>query len=125
MIIKSLEVKNYRPYQEPDTIYFANGDKNITIVEGINDTGKTSLINAINWCLYNKEAFREEDSKEERWNKSKVKKLKKDEKIEVKVRIIMEDEEGNDVCFTRKENYIKIDNTHCKLDSKSFTIYSQ
>ena len=49
MIIKSLEVKNYRPYQEPDTIYFANGDKNITIVEGINDTGKTSLINAINW----------------------------------------------------------------------------
>ena len=53
MIIKSLEMKNYRPYRQPPKINFAYGDKNLTIIEGDNDLGKTTLLSAISWCLFN------------------------------------------------------------------------
>ena len=122
MIIKSLTIQNFRPYKGPITIDFASGEKNITIIEGVNDTGKTSLINAITWCLYNKEPFRQE-GRENRWNKAKVKELKTNEYVEVLVEILMEDNQGNDVRFTRKEKYKKIDDFNCKNESKSFTIY--
>ena len=44
MIIKSLEMKNYRPYRQPPKINFAYGDKNLTIIEGDNDLGKTTFL---------------------------------------------------------------------------------
>ena len=31
------------------------GNKNITIVKGNNEVGKTTIMNAITWCLYGKE----------------------------------------------------------------------
>ena len=47
MIIKSLKMKNYRPYRNPKPINFAYGDSNLTIIEGDNDLGKTTLLNII------------------------------------------------------------------------------
>ena len=41
MIIKSMTIENYRPYKGPVNINFARGEKNVTIIQGRNDAGKT------------------------------------------------------------------------------------
>ena len=60
MIVKSMSIENFRPYKGPVSIEFARGEKNVTIIQGRNDAGKTSFINAFTWCLYDKEPFRDE-----------------------------------------------------------------
>ena len=38
-------MKNYRPYRRPPKINFANGDKNLTIIEGDNDLWLIQMLN--------------------------------------------------------------------------------
>ncbi|MBD3309497.1 AAA family ATPase [candidate division KSB3 bacterium] len=56
MIIESLELKNFRQYRN-QKILFAGGedDKRITVIQGANGAGKTNLLNAITWCLFDEE----------------------------------------------------------------------
>lgn len=55
MRIESIEIHNYRQYK--DIIYkFPNRkEHDLHIIKGRNGMGKTNLLNAITWCLYNKE----------------------------------------------------------------------
>jgi|LGOV01.1.fsa_nt_gb DNA sulfur modification protein DndD len=53
MLIKIMKLKNFRQYLD-ETIEFATGKKNVTIVHGENGTGKTTLLQAFNWCFYGK-----------------------------------------------------------------------
>lgn len=123
MIIKSMNIQNYRPYKDPKPIKFAYGDKNITIVEGRNDAGKTSFINAITWCLYDREPFRDEGL-EDRCNKLAIKEANINDKIVVKVEILMEDNAGNDVQIIREQSFTKTGNLTANKDSEStFSIY--
>ena len=53
MKINSIELKNFRPYYGKHTINFATDDeRHITVIQGVNGAGKTSLFTALNWCLY-------------------------------------------------------------------------
>lgn len=53
MKIKSIELKNFRPYYGKHTINFATDDEHhVTVIQGVNGAGKTSLFTALNWCLY-------------------------------------------------------------------------
>lgn len=53
MKLKSIELKNYRPYRGKIEVDFPEEkNKNIYILEGRNGAGKTSLHEAIRWCLY-------------------------------------------------------------------------
>ena len=106
MIIKSLMMKNYRPYREPPRIYFAHGDKNLTIIEGDNDLGKTTFLSAISWCLYNDDERYKKHSKP-MCNLEASKELNKGEKLVVEVEVTMEDNEGNDIIFNRKQKFKK------------------
>ena len=55
MILNKVLIRNYRQYRNVD-IDFAKGDgKNFTIIKGNNGTGKTTLLNALSWCLYGSE----------------------------------------------------------------------
>ena len=55
MILNKVIIRNYRQYRNVD-INFARGDgKNFTIIKGNNGTGKTTLLNALSWCLYGSE----------------------------------------------------------------------
>ena len=122
MIIKSMNIHNYRPYKEAN-IKFATGDENITIILGENDAGKTSFINAFTWCLYGIEPFRDEGL-EKRWNKAYVDEIDVNDEVEVKVEIVMEDNQGRDVYFTRTQSYIKTGDLSCsKGDDSKLTIY--
>ncbi len=44
-------MRNFRQFQD-ETIDFANGDKNVTVIHGSNGSGKTTLLNAFTWVLY-------------------------------------------------------------------------
>lgn len=55
--INSVELKNFRPYEDVKINFSQDKKKSFTIIEGNNSTGKTSLINGMFWCLYGKEQF--------------------------------------------------------------------
>ena len=53
MIFESLTVENWRGFYGTETINFSTSkEKNTTIVYAQNGIGKTNLLNAIMWCLY-------------------------------------------------------------------------
>jgi len=55
MILNKVSIQNYRQYRDV-VIDFAKDDgKHFTIIKGNNGTGKTTLLNALSWCLYDKE----------------------------------------------------------------------
>ncbi len=55
--IKRLEIKNYRQYEHLELDF--DDDKNIYAFLARNHAGKTNIINAISWCLYGDEPFKD------------------------------------------------------------------
>ena len=53
MLLKSIEMKNFRPFREPKKIEFSTDpEKNVTIIIAKNGVGKTTLAQAFQWVLY-------------------------------------------------------------------------
>ena len=53
MKLKSLRLKNFRRfYGEQEIIFSTDSKKTFTIIHAENGTGKSNLLNAINWCLF-------------------------------------------------------------------------
>lgn len=58
MIIKSITLTNFRQYRGTQTIAFSTDpQKNVTVVLGVNTSGKTTLVQAFLWCLYETTSF--------------------------------------------------------------------
>lgn len=56
MYIKSISLENYRCHKKTEIDFFPGGTQGyISIIEGGDGDGKTTLFNAIGWCLYGKE----------------------------------------------------------------------
>lgn len=54
-------IKNFRPFYGEQKIEFSESSKEkFTIIEAKSDTGKTSLLSAISWCLYEKDIGRKD-----------------------------------------------------------------
>jgi len=63
MIIKSLEIKNFRQFKNEKKILFSTSEsENITLIQGDNTSGKTTLLQAFIWCLYGEANFKSKDS---------------------------------------------------------------
>lgn len=105
-IVKSMTIENFRPYKGPLSIDFARGEKNVTIIQGRNDMGKTSFINAFTWCLYDKEPFRDEGI-EGRCNQLALDEVNIKDEVDVKVEMFMEDSSGRNIRIIRKQTFIK------------------
>jgi len=54
MKFKKLMIENYKSFQFPTQIHFPQGDdgKSIFLIGGMNGAGKTSIMEAVNFCLY-------------------------------------------------------------------------
>ena len=53
MLIKSLRMENFRQFKGSNKIDFSmEPGKNVTIILGDNTFGKTTLLQAFNWCFY-------------------------------------------------------------------------
>ena len=116
MILNKVTVKNYRQYRDV-VIDFAKEDgKNFTIIQGKNGTGKTTLLNALSWCLYGEEVhtYKETDNSSKKKglticnNKTENLALIGDE-IEVRVELEFIDE-GKILAFNRVWGFIKTKN---------------
>ena len=58
MIIHKLEMYNFRQYIDLQEVEFSTDpDKNVTVLIGVNTSGKTTIIRAFEWCLYGKNGF--------------------------------------------------------------------
>ncbi|MHC4477703.1 MAG: AAA family ATPase [Planctomycetota bacterium] len=55
MRIEKITLNNYRQFRDAEISFNRNRDSDLHIVIGRNGTGKTNVLNAINWCLYNDE----------------------------------------------------------------------
>lgn len=59
MIIKSITVNNFRQFKGEQKIEFSTDpNKNVTVLLGVNTSGKTTLVQAFNWCLYETTSFK-------------------------------------------------------------------
>lgn len=55
MRIESIEIHNYRQYKDLVLSFPKRTDYDLHVIIGANGVGKTNLLNAINWCLYDDE----------------------------------------------------------------------
>ncbi len=54
MIFKKMNLHNFRQFKGDTEIKFSDDNKkNVTVILGDNTSGKTTLMQAFNWCLYN------------------------------------------------------------------------
>jgi DNA sulfur modification protein DndD len=112
MRIDFIHLQNYRPYLNEKIIFGSDEEnKNFTIIQGANGAGKSSLLNAITWCLYDEEIHIKNDLKGlPVFNTEAFENLKKKETIETKVEIQMIDKQGTKHSFSRSIKYIKNSN---------------
>ena len=62
MLLKSLELENFRQFYGVQTIDFAHDAKNnVTVLMGENTSGKTTLAQAFTWCFYGNTKFRSKE----------------------------------------------------------------
>lgn len=55
MLLQSLRLHNFRQYRGDQSISFSTDpQKNVTVILGDNTYGKTTLLQAFNWCFYEK-----------------------------------------------------------------------
>ena len=55
LVFKKLEIRNFRIYGGDQEITFSTDpNRHVTLVHAENSTGKTTMLNAIKWCLYGK-----------------------------------------------------------------------
>ena len=58
MILNKLEMCNFRQYIGTQEIEFSTDpEKNVTVLIGVNTSGKTTIVRAFEWCLYGKNGF--------------------------------------------------------------------
>lgn len=58
MIINKLEMYNFRQYIGLQSVDFStDSEKNVTVLIGVNTSGKTTIVRAFEWCLYGKNGF--------------------------------------------------------------------
>ena len=58
MLIKSLHMENFRQFKgKTDVAFSCDPEKNVTVILGDNTYGKTTLLQAFNWCFYGNAMF--------------------------------------------------------------------
>lgn len=58
MLIKSIRMKDFRQFKGSQVLEFAcDPEKNVTVLLGDNTFGKTTILQAFNWCLYGMAEF--------------------------------------------------------------------
>ena len=107
MKIQSIHIENYRQYKGPIDINFSlDNDKNFTVIEGTNGAGKTNLLNAITWCLYEEELHKSvSDSGDVIYNSITKNETPKGSSFDVLVEIILIDNYGIKTTFNRSVTF--------------------
>lgn len=103
MLIKSLKMKNFRQFKKETTLKFVcDSHKNVTIILGNNTYGKTTILQAFNWCLYGRAEFEDEPDYLLNYLTAKNMKTEECESVEVEIEL---NYLGMEYVITRIQNY--------------------
>lgn len=109
MRIKSILIKNYRQYKDLYFTFDKKQDKNhdLHIIVASNGVGKSNLLNAITWCLYEDESHLQDKYKAlPIVNLDTINNCENKEEIQVLVEIVV-DVDGEDQIIRRSATFIK------------------
>ena len=108
MDLKRITIKNYRQYRDVKIEFEPNPEKNFTIIQGNNGTGKTTFLNALSWCLYGEEIhdYRDDSSMDICNNKS-LKLADDHSNIDVVVEMEFLDDDKKRLIFRRSKTFHK------------------
>src|SRR5699024_7740388 len=104
MKIKSITLKNFRQYRDFKIEFdLTEKDKNVTVIRARNSTGKTTLTQAIIWCLYGDEEI-DLDLNERLINNIEREEAESEGRDELHFSVKLEiDEKGNSMSLVRKQ----------------------
>ncbi|MFW9887399.1 MAG: AAA family ATPase [Candidatus Thorarchaeota archaeon] len=109
MRLEYVHLKNYRQYLN-EKIDFSNWtpECNVIVIQGAMGAGKTNILNAITWCLFEEEKHLTSRNKGlEICNTSVLQNLKTGNTCEVEVELAIIDGESNRIYIKRKRKYEK------------------
>lgn len=106
MIIKSISFKNFRQFRDEKTIDFLNdsSSNNVTVFLGDNSHGKSTLIQAFIWAIYNKEKL-DLEYPDDILNKDTLSHLQPRETADVFVKVVLL-HGGVEYTFLREQKYL-------------------
>lgn len=108
MRFDSIKIENFRQYKGPVEVKFSlDKEKNFTIIRGTNGAGKTNLLNAITWCLYDEELHKSDTSASggPKYNLITKNETGPGEEFFIKVELVMLDEYDSKIIFRRQLKY--------------------
>ena len=104
--------KNYRQYKDAKITFSRDPLKRITVLQGVNGAGKTNLLNAITWCLYEKEYHIDLKYKGLPIVNTTVLNDDNIDIIEVKVELQLIQNDGKKLIIVRSQNFKKDKNNN-------------
>lgn len=119
MILQRLIMNNFRQFQNSNKIDFTpRGDKHVNIVFASNGVGKTTILTAINWCLYGGKKLYYGDLKDQFLNNNTFIKLAEGEQTKVSVTLSFEDR-GKKYLIIRS---VIVEKENGKQENKDFSL---
>ena len=93
MWISEIRVNNFRPFYGEQTINFKEDSKeNFTIIEAKSDTGKTTFLSALCWCLYGHDLGKYHEGDSHPFNWERKDELEEEESDYLEVEITLNDD---------------------------------
>jgi len=111
MKLSKITINDYRGFYGKNVIEFDTDKKgkNISLVIARNDTGKTTLLNAIYWCLYGDEQFYSMKNSNKRiMSNKRIVETSMDRKMKVSVSLVFNDEKGPKYEITRDRIFKRV-----------------
>lgn len=106
MRIERILIKNYRQFKDVEFLFKKTVDTDVHVVIGKNGTGKTNVLNAINWCLYGDEPHHSKDSQQLPYlNLKSIEEVDEGKDLDVMVEVWVKTDEEKYIIFSRKEIY--------------------
>jgi len=103
MRIESVMLKNYRQFKDMEISFKKTSSQDLHVLIGVMGTGKTNLLNAINWCLYGDEPYLSKQSQQlPILNLKTIEEAEEGEDNDVIVEVSVQTEDNRRIIFTRK-----------------------
>lgn len=103
MLIKTLRMENFRQFRGTTKVDFScDPEKNVTIILGDNTFGKTTLLQAFNWCFYNKVNFDQHPDFLLNYELSEEMRNGEQQIVEVEITVL---HDGTEYVITRTQRY--------------------
>ena len=103
MLIKTLRMENFRQFRGTTKVDFScDPEKNVTIILGDNTFVKTTLLQAFNWCFYNKVNFDQHPDFLLNYELSEEMRNGEQQIVEVEITVL---HDGTEYVITRTQRY--------------------